>query len=187
MTYSKKCRGEFFSFLRIFWIVSVGCVWDTSTFTSEINGALNGVIVACASARWSMKRQHHEGDTCVPAWVHRCRMQRHGADKIKSRACTWLTGRLRHRETREIKARAHNKVPRVQGSWRTNVEPSCARRVHVCSCFTKRGTIFLHIISTYYFPRTMHVITLLRFPFHTALQTMFIQAKDAEWWIVRML
>ncbi|EGI71040.1 hypothetical protein G5I_00149 [Acromyrmex echinatior] len=65
-------------------------------FTSEINGARNGVIVACASARRNMKRQHHEGDTCVPAWVHRV---------------GFVTG------TREIKARAHNEVPaRVQGS-----------------------------------------------------------------------
>ncbi|KYQ54267.1 hypothetical protein ALC60_06811 [Trachymyrmex zeteki] len=37
-------------------------------FISEINGARNSVIVACMSARRSMKRQHREGDTCVPAW-----------------------------------------------------------------------------------------------------------------------
>lgn len=72
-----------------------------------------------------------------------------GTGPIKSNPAyvrTWLTGRLRHRETREIKARAHNKVPRVQGSWRTNVEPTvCTSRTR--SCFTKRGTIFLHAIS----------------------------------------
>jgi len=118
-------------------------------FTSEINDARNGVIVACASARRSMKRQHHEGDTCVPAWVHRRCMQKHGDDKIKSRVRTpvrdWQVGFVTG--TREIKARAHNEVPaRVQGSWRTTVEPNVCTRRDTYAVVLPNAVLFSYVI-----------------------------------------